>query len=111
MVTDLIVNSGDGVIRMSEDMTGAFELFTEFMYDAVYRNPTAKGEESKVLGILGGIFEHYVAHPDGLPPEFLVTAYTEGLERAVCDYIAGMTDDYALTVYSSIFIPAAWSVK
>ena len=111
MVTDLIRNSRDGIIQMSEPMAEVFDLFHNFMYDAVYRNPTAKGEEGKVAGILGGIFHYYIDHPDQLPPEFKILAHEDGLERAVCDYVAGMTDDFALRVYSDIFIPAAWQVK
>ena len=111
MLTDLIVNSTDGTIRFSEEMAGAYTVFHDFMFEAVYRNPTAKGEENKVQGILQGIFEHDIAHPNALPPEFLAIAYTDGLERAVCDYIAGMTDDFALKTYGDLFIPAAWTVK
>ena len=110
-VTDLIANSADGTIQMSEEMAEVFDLFHNFMYDAVYRNPTAKGEESKVKGILGGIFDHYLHNRDQLPVEFQRIAEADGLERAVCDYIAGMTDGYAMEVYSRLFIPAAWSVK
>ena len=111
MLTDLISNSADGDIRMSDAMASVFDDFHNFMYDAVYRNPTAKGEESKVAGILGGIFTHYLHHPDLLPGEYRAIADTDGLERAVCDYVAGMTDGYAMEVYGDIFIPAAWSVK
>ena len=111
MVTDLILNSADGELRMSEAMAEVFDRFHNFMFDAVYHNPTAKGEESKVLGILGGIFEYYVNNSDKLPPEYKGIAHADGLERAVCDYVAGMTDDYALHIYGDIFIPAAWSVK
>ena len=111
MITDLILSSRDGEIRLSDGMAEVFDLFHNFMFDAVYRNPSAKGEESKVLGILRGIFDYYVKNPDKLPPEFLSIAHADGLERAVCDYVACMTDDYALTEYGSIFIPAAWTVK
>lgn len=111
MITDLILNSRDGDIRLGDGMAEVFDLFHNFMYDAVYRNPTAKGEESKVLGILRGIFDYYVKNPDKLPPEFKAIAHADGLERAVCDYVACMTDDYALHEYSKIFIPAAWTVK
>ena len=110
-VTDLIAASAEGPIRLSEPMAEVFDLFHNFMYDAVYRNPTAKGEESKVQGVIGGIFEYYLREPDYLPAEYRAIAEAEGLERAVCDYIAGMTDGYAMEVYSRIFIPAAWSVK
>ena len=111
IVTDLIENSLDGDIRMSDGMARVFDEFHNFMFDAVYRNPSAKGEESKVHGILGGIFEHYIRNPDKLPREYKAIAHADGIERAVCDYVAGMTDSYALAVYSDIFIPAAWSVK
>ena len=111
MLSDLIANSTEGTIRMSDGMASVFDEFHNFMFDAVYRNPSAKGEESKVKGILGGIFEYYVAHPDLLPEEYAEIAHTDGLKRAVCDYVAGMTDGYAMEAYSTIFIPAAWSVK
>ena len=111
IVTDLIENSAGGEIRMSDGMAQVFDEFHNFMFDAVYRNPEAKGEENKVHGILGGIFDHYIHHPDKLPREYKAIAHADGIERAVCDYVAGMTDSYALSVYSDIFIPAAWSVK
>ena len=111
MLSDLIANSTDGAIRMSDGMAAVFDAFHNFMYDAVYRNPTAKSEENKVHGILAGIFGYYMAHPDALPGEYAEIAHADGLARAVCDYVAGMTDSYAISVYGEIFIPAAWSVK
>jgi len=111
MLTNLIENSRDGDVHMSDDMAEVYDEFHNFMYDAVYRNPTAKGEESKVKGILSGIFEYYVHNAEKLPEEFRRIADEDGLERAVCDYVAGMTDGYAMEVYGKIFIPEAWSVK
>ena len=111
LLTDLILSSREGRVQMSEPMEEVFDLFHNFMFDAVYRNPTAKGEESKVKGILAGIFDYYVGHADELPEKYLRIAFTDGLERAVCDYVAGMTDGYAMEVYGKIFIPAVWSVK
>ena len=111
MLTDLIENSRDGSIRMSEPMADVFDQFHNFMYDAVYRNPTAKGEESKVAGILGGIFDYYRQNTEKLPPKYQAIADADGPDRAVCDYVAGMTDGYAMEVYGHIFIPEAWSVK
>ena len=111
MLTDLIANSGDGEIRFSSEMQEAYDVFHSFMYEAVYRNPVAKGEEQKVLGILGGIWEYYVKHVDKLSAVFRSVAEAEGAERAVCDYISGMTDAYALEVYGRLYIPVAWSIK
>ena len=111
MLSDLIENSREGNIRMSEPMADVFDKFHNFMFDAVYRNPTAKGEESKVSGILSGIFDYYRQDLSRLPPEYRAIADTDGADRAVCDYVAGMTDGYAMEVFGNIFIPAAWSVK
>ena len=92
-------------------MRDVWDLFHKFMYENVYRNPVAKGEESKVENILRGIWDWYCADPDRLPPEYRALAERDGLERAVTDYVSGMTDDYAIDRYGQIFIPAAWSVK
>ena len=83
----------------------------EFMFEAVYRNPVAKGEESKAQDMLRRLFEYYRKDPDRLPPEFQDIREREGVERAVCDYIAGMTDNYAVEKFSLAFIPVSWSVK
>jgi dGTPase len=111
IVTDLIENSQHGKIQMSDDMADVFDIFHNFMYDSVYYNPVAKGEESKVKGILCGIYEYYVNHPDKLPEDYKSIAHEDGLERAVCDYVSGMTDSYAMEIYGDIFIPMAWTVK
>ena len=110
ILTDLIENSQHGQIAMSAEMQTLFDTFHKFMFDAVYYNPKAKGEESKVYGIISGLYEYYAAHPDMLPDDYRIIAFTEGLERAVCDYVSGMTDMYAMHQYSEIYIPAAWHV-
>ena len=111
IISDLISNSADGKIGMSSEMNAIYELFHTFMYENVYYNPVAKSEESKVKGIIGGIYEYYVNHSDKLPDDYKKIAERDGLERSVCDYVAGMTDKYALETYSNIFIPMAWTVK
>ena len=100
-----------GELRMSPDMREAVDVFTTFMYEGVYYNPIAKGEERKVQNILGSIWEYYVNHIDELPVVYQSIADDEGPQRAVCDYVSGMTDSYALEVYSELFIPAAWTIK
>lgn len=110
ILTDLIENSTDGVLTMSEKMQEAVDVFHKFMFDNVYVNSKAKAEESKVSNIISGIWEYYVNHENKLPPEYLLIAQSEGIDRAVCDYVSGMTDKYAIMQYSKIFIPAAWTV-
>ncbi len=111
MVTDAIVSSGQGVIGLSPAMGEAYTAFEEFMYAAVYRNPTAKGEESKVKGILAPIMEYYTHHPDKLPAEYRAIADAEGVMTAVTDYVSGMTDSFAIYTFEDLFIPASWSVR
>ncbi len=110
-ISDLVTTSLDGGFGFSPGMNRIYEDFHAFMYEAVYRNPKAKSEESKVSGIIGSIFEHYVAAPEELPEQYRRIAESEGVSRAVCDYVSGMTDDFALYRYSEFFIPAAWSVR
>ncbi|MGI5976271.1 MAG: deoxyguanosinetriphosphate triphosphohydrolase [Candidatus Limivicinus sp.] len=111
IISDLIASSTESELKMSEDMQEVFDFFNEFMYSDVYRNPVAKGEESKVAGILGSLYEHYVKHPELLPEDFSGIIENEGRERAACDYISGMTDGYAMEKFGEIFIPFAWTVK
>lgn len=110
MVTDVIENSTDTEIRMSPEMQKIAATFKKFMFSDVYTNPKAKKEETKVQGILASIYDHYLIHPDQLPPEYLRDMEVEGPERAVCDYVAGMTDSYAIHIFTEIYIPTAWSV-
>lgn len=111
IIKDLIATSADGEIRMSDEMTKAVNVFHDFLNESVYHNPMAKGEESKVSNILGSLWANYVKNPEKLPHDFKQIADEEGVERAVCDYISGMTDDYAIFQFSSTFIPAAWQIK
>ena len=111
IITDLIENSKDGVIKMSDYMQEAVDFFHNFMYSDVYTNPIAKGEESKVDGILAGIYDYYRKHPEKLPAELQTIAEREGADRAACDFVSGMTDGYAMEKYSELFIPMSWTVK
>ena len=81
------------------------------MFDHVYRNPVAKGEESKAKAMLQCLFEYYIDHPEALPPDFQPQLSFDGMERIVCDYIAGMTDNYAVDKFNEIFVPAGWNIR
>ena len=111
IVRDVISHSGQGSLAMSPPMAEAVDVFTDFMYASLYRNPIAKGEEDKVENILRGIWEHYVNHVETLPPDFRVIAERDGRERAATDYVSGMTDSFAMETFSDLFIPEAWNVK
>ena len=80
-----------------------------FMFSSVYLNPIAKSEESKAQELICRLFEYYVKHPDLLGEEYQTIWQEEGPERAVCDYISGMTDRYAIDLYKELFIPNVWT--
>ena len=112
LVTDAIRTSREaGTICLSPTVDKALKDLRAFMFERVYRNPVAKGEESKAKAMLGRLFEYYVTHPEALPEDFQPQLSFDGMERTVCDYIAGMTDNYAVDKYTEIFIPAGWQVR
>ena len=100
-----------GILGMEPEVAGAMDRLRTFMFQHVYTNPVAKGEESKAKDIIRRLFEYYSKHPDKLPADFIPQLDFDGMERIVCDYIAGMTDKYAIYKYSEIFIPTAWQVR
>ncbi len=108
MVTSLIRNSQSGVVGMDADVLAAYDALHTFMYEAVYLNDYAKREEKKVPNLIESLFDYFVHHPDRLPESMQVIAQEDGKAQAVCDYIAGMTDRFAVDLYSNLFIPKAW---
>ena len=110
LIINVIENSQDSdVIRFSPDYAEEFKVLRKFMFDHVYLNPTAKSEEGKAKGVVRALYEYYFAHPELLDEEYLTTLETEGKERAVADFIAGMSDTYAIGTYERIFVPKSWS--
>lgn len=112
LVCDAIATSREaGTLMLSPPVEKALKDLREFMFRRVYRNPVAKGEEQKAKDMLCRLFEHYIRHPEALPADFHPQLSFEGLERTVCDYIAGMTDNYAVDKFEEIFIPMGWQTK
>ena len=109
LVASLVRNSGDDIV-MDSEIEKYYNMLHSFLFDAVYKNPVAKSEESKVFGIVEGLFKYYLKNTDKLSSEYKTICENEGTERAVADYISGMTDHYAITVYSNIYIPKAWTI-
>lgn len=112
LVMDAIRTSREaGTVTLSPGVDQALRELRSFMFENVYRNPVAKGEESKAKDMLQRLFDYYYAHPEALPEDFQPQMSFDGLERTVCDYIAGMTDNYAVDKYTEIFIPVGWNVR
>ena len=112
LVTDMIYTSREaGTVCLSPDVEKALKDLRSFMFENVYRNPVAKSQESKAKDMLCRLYDYYYANPHELPEDFHPQMSFDGMERTVCDYVAGMTDNYAVDKFTEIFIPAGWQVR
>ena len=113
MIHDIILNSLDKpAIIMSPDVEGTMRELRQWMFDNVYKNPAAKAEEGKAQQLIVQLYEYYMDHADRLPEEYFVMIEEkhEKKGRVVCDYIAGMSDSYAIDQFEELFVPKAWKV-
>lgn len=112
MVHDIIANSLDRPdIRMSKEVEEAMQDLRSFMFGSVYTNPRAKGEEKKAQNMLEGLFTYYMEHPEDMSEEYrdMLERGGDSREIVVCDYISGMTDQYAIYKFEEYFVPKAWN--
>lgn len=107
MVLDTINNSSTD-IEMSDSISEAFEELHSFMFKKVYTNPVCKSEESKAVTMLQRLYLYFADNSEALPESYRRIAAEDGVNAAACDYIAGMTDTFAVKCYKDIFIPKAW---
>lgn len=105
-----VIRSSTDVIQMDEPVYSAYLALNDFLFDRVYTNPECKSEESKVCGVIEGLFRYYMSHPEQIKGEYAAVAEQEGLARAVTDLVAGMTDTYAIEKYEEIYIPRSWHI-
>ncbi|MBQ6416768.1 MAG: deoxyguanosinetriphosphate triphosphohydrolase [Butyrivibrio sp.] len=111
-IHDIVANSLDkDDIRMSEEIYDAFHRLRKFMFDRVYTNPIAKGQEGKVEVMIKILYFYYLDHVD-LLPDYLKNMMNLGetKERIVCDYVSSMTDRYAVSMFEEVYIPHTWGV-
>lgn len=112
LIHNIIMNSRDrDDIVMSAEIEQAMVELRKFMFENVYKNPVAKGEEVKAKAMIEQLFHYYMEHIELLPGKYLTMLDAgEKEERVVSDYIAGMTDQYAIAKFSEFFLPQAWQV-
>ncbi len=109
MILDVVNQSWDRPeITMSAAIYRQFDALRDFMFDHVYKNPVAKSEEEKAKRVIRELFAYYLDHTELLTGEYAKYLEQDGKERAVADYIAGMTDNYAIAEYVRIFVPKSW---
>ncbi len=107
MVIDVVENSIDDIV-FSPRIQQPFDELHVFMFDKVYTNPVCKGEETKAIDLILRLYDYFSNNPERIPKAYHYIIEDEGVARAVCDYIAGMSDRYLLAVYKNIFIPDSW---
>ena len=109
LVTSVIRYSTDkSEIGMEPEILDAMNALRSFMFANVYTNPKAKGEDDKAKELIYRLFEYYVENPWEMPKLYFDNVKDEPVERCVCDYIAAMTDRYAIERYNELFIPEVW---
>lgn len=110
LVTSLVENSTRS-IRMDDVTRDYFEKLHTFMYENVYTDSAAKEEEEKVDRLIEELYCYYSKNPGKLPRMYQIICEKEGVDRAVTDYIQGMSDDFAIDIFKDIFIPEVWKIK
>ena len=102
-------SGGKNDILMSDEVWKAMKELREFMFERVYMNPDVKSEERKAESLMKTLYEYYLKHLDRLPREYLqMINMGESRDRVACDYVASMTDRYAIALYEELFIPKSW---
>ena len=112
LVCDAIENSVDAnTVSLSPGVNQALLDLRSFMFERVYRNPDVKGEEVKAKDMIKRMYTYYMEHPETIPLDFQPQISFDGMERTVCDYIAGMTDNYAVDKFTQLAIPMGWHIR
>ncbi len=111
-IHDIVIHSKDQAdICMSPPVEEAMKKLRRFMFERVYQNPVAKGEEGKAEALIKTLYHYYLAHIDDLPQEYLdLISEGEPRERVVCDYVGAMSDRFAIAQYDDIYIPKSWII-
>lgn len=110
LVLDILqTSSGKNHVEMSGEISSEFEKLRQFLFDNLYYDSAAKAEEGKAEGVIERLYYHYLKHVSELPPEFTKYIDEDGPNRIAADYIACMTDRYAVRDYTRLFVPADWA--
>jgi dGTPase len=107
LVGDLVEQSLDAAeVSLSAEVLDALNVLRSFLFERVYLRPEAHDEQQKAIELVRALFAYYLEHPDEIPAEYRDTP--GDLKTHVADYIAGMTDRYAVRTYERLFLPQGW---
>ena len=104
------INNTKDELKMADDVQAAFDQLHSFMFKYVYTNPKCKSEEGKAESMIKELYRYFSNAPEKMPELYQKIAESEGAQRAACDYISGMSDNYSLKVYNDIFVPKTWNL-
>ncbi len=111
LINDIIINSmGKNDIVMSDTIHMAMTELRQFMFESLYKNPTAKSEEAKAYKLITELYNYYTENINELPDNYkrFINEFSEPPEKVVCDYIAGMSDQYSIAKFEEIYVPKSW---
>ena len=105
-----IYNNSNGIndVKMDKSVEEASEKLRSFMFERVYHNKSAKGEEEKAERMLTEMYGYFIENCDKMPETYIALLEKYPREQVVCDYISSMTDRYAIYKFNSIFVPNGW---
>lgn len=110
LITSLVENTKNGELAMAPEVFEQYNRLHKFMYATVYVDPVAKKEENKVELLIEGLYTSFCEHPQTMPEFYQSIIQEDGVERAVADYISGMSDDFAILTFEQLFVPKKWRV-
>ena len=108
LVESIIKNSGNEIIMGASELA-AYKELREFMFENIYKGSIVSNEENKASVLVKQLYEYFCQNTDKLPTEYKFIAEREGKDRAICDYISGMSDRFAISLYEGLFIPRSWT--
>lgn len=111
LVRAAIEHGTENGIGLTEPYADAMDRLRDFMFERVYYNEIAKSEDGKVAGMIEFLVEYFGAHPEQIPDEYTKYALMDGVGKVTADYIAGMTDRYAIGCFEELFVPKVWQYK
>jgi dGTPase len=103
-----VIEHGTDTIGMAPEIQAMHDKLHAFLFERVYYNPIAKEEENKAKLLIETLYHYFLTHATMMPTEYQAIAEKEDVPRAVCDYISGMSDGYAVDLYRELFIPKSW---
>lgn len=109
MIRDVIEESQDGQsVRMSPQCQEATSALRSFLFERVYMRDEVIKEETKAERLMESLFHHAMQHPEIMPNDYIERAFLVGMERTVCDFVAGMTDRYAIRLFEELYVPQSF---